>query len=118
MSELRVYVAQDSVGAAGENTWTAAKGNRMGALVVIDFFTQMALEGRAFQVRIGTVATGLAADSTLTDTASQMCVDAPLGTTIIPAELGVSIVSIATALLLSVKLKSVGAASTAGTGFV
>jgi len=117
MSELRVYVAQDSVGAAGENTWTAAKGNKMGALVVIDFFTQMALEGRAFQVRAGTVATGLAADAVLTDTAAQMCVDAVAGNTIIPVGIRLGLRDVATATTLQCAMKAVGVVSSAGTAF-
>jgi hypothetical protein len=102
----------------GAESWQPVRISARGEVAVIDFYHKMAMEGRCYQVRAGTIATGLAADSTLTDTASQMCVDAASGLTIIPAELGVSIVSIATALLLSVKLKAVGAASTAGTAFV
>jgi len=102
----------------GAESWQPIRISARGEVAVIDFYHKMAMEGRCYQVRMGTVATGLAADSTLTDTAAQMCVDAALGLTIIPAEFGISIVSIATALLLTVKIKAVGAASTVGTVFV
>src|SRR3990167_7218196 len=102
----------------GAESWQPVRISARGEVAVIDFYTKMAMEGRCYQVRMGTIATGLAADSTLTDTAAQMCVDAASGLTIIPADFGISIVSIATALLLSVKIKAVGAASTAGAAFV
>lgn len=102
----------------GAESWQPIRISARGEVAMIDFYHKMAMENRCYQVRAGTIATGLAADAVLTDTASQMCVDAALGLTIIPAELGVSIVSIATALLLTVKLKAVGAASSAGTVFV
>ena len=89
----------------------------MGFQIVTDFYTQMAIEGRCYQVRAGTIATGLAADSTLTDTAAQMCVDAPTGTTIIPVGLGLAMLDVATGTNLQAALKAVGAASTAGTAF-
>src|SRR3990170_2795110 len=96
MTDLRAYVAQDSVGAAGENTWSALKASKMGHLIVQDFFTQMAIEGRAYQIRAGTVATGLAADAVLTDTAANMCVDAASGTTIIPVGIRIAFRDVAT----------------------
>jgi len=118
MAESHILVAQDTVNAAGENTWTAAKGSKMGYQVVMDFYTQMAIEGRAFQVRAGTVATGLAADSTLTDTAANMCVDAAAGTTIIPVSIRLGLRDVATGTTLQCAMKAVGAVSSAGTAFV
>src|SRR3990172_1914668 len=118
MAESNIFVAQDSVGAAGEGTWSAAKGSKMGYQVVIDFYTQMAIEGRAYQVRAGTVATGLAADSTLTDTAAQMCVDAALGVTVMPVALRLGLRDVATATTLQAAMKAVGVVSSAGTAFV
>lgn len=117
-SNIQALVEQDSIGATGEGTYRPIKVNKMGFLVTVDFYTQMAIEGRCYQARAGTVATGLAADSTLTDTAAQMCVDAPTGTTIIPAEIGLAMLDVATGTNLQAALKAVGAASTAGTAFV
>src|SRR3990172_11234019 len=118
MAESNIFVAQDTVNAAGEGTWTAAKGSKMGYQVVMDFYTQMAIEGRAYQVRAGTVATGLAADSTLTDTAANMCVDAALGVTIMPVALRLGLRDVATATTLQAAMKAVGVVSSAGTAFV
>jgi len=91
---------------------------KRGELCVVDFYTQMALEGRAYQVRAGTVATGLAADSTLTDTAAQMAVSAPVETTIIPVSIRLALRDVATATTLQCAMKAVGAAHSAGTAFV
>lgn len=91
---------------------------KRGELCVIDFYTQMALEGCAYQVRAGTVATGLAADSTLTDAAANMCVDAPLDTTIIPCSIRLGLRDVDTATTLQCAMKAVGTASTSGTVFV
>ena len=49
MSDQRILVAQDSLAAAGENTWTPQKGNKMGFPILMDFYTQMAMEGRVFE---------------------------------------------------------------------
>jgi len=106
------------VGAAGENTWSALKASKMGHLIVQDFFTQMAIEGRAYQIRAGTVATGLAADAVLTDTAANMCVDAASGTTIIPVGIRIAFRDVATATTLQAAMKAVGVVSSAGTAFV
>lgn len=91
---------------------------KRGEICVVDFFTQMALEGRAYQVRAGTVATGLAADSTLTDTAANMAVSAPVETTIIPVSIRLGLRDVATATTLQCAMKAVGAAHSAGTAFV
>jgi len=118
MTSLVGFVASDSVSSAGEGTYVPLKASRMGSLVVTDFLTQMAIEGRAYQVRAGTVATGLAADSTLTDTAANMCIDAATGLTIIPCSLRIGFRDVATATTLQAAMKAVGAVSSAGTAFV
>ena len=118
MADNNYKVAQDTVESAGEGTWVAGKASKMGFQIVTDFYMQMAIEQRAFQVRAGTIATGLASDSTLTDTAAQMCVDAASGLTIIPASFGWAMLDVATGTNLQVAIKSVGAASSAGTAFV
>lgn len=115
---LKVLARQDSLPAPAEGVALDVRANKMGQLVVMDFYTQMAIEGRCYQVRAGTVATGLAADSTLTDQASQMCVDAALGTTIIPCSLRLALRDVATATTLQAAMKAVGTVSTSGTVFV
>jgi len=110
-------VNTDSLESISGNLCTA-KANRMAYQIVTDFFTQMALDGHAYQVRAGTVATGLAADNVLTDTAANMCVDAAVGLTIIPCALRIGFRDVATATTLQAAMKAVGVVSSAGTAFV
>ncbi len=118
MAEQRIYVNQDSLGSAGENTYTAAKGSKLGYPIVMDFYTQMAIEGRGYQIRAGTVVTGLAADEPLADTKANMSIDALAGTTIIPVALRIGMKDVATATTLQVHMKAIGSVSSAGTAFV
>ncbi len=117
MSDGRIYVAQDEVSAAGESTWMAAKGAKMGFQIVMDFYTQMAIEGRVYQVKAGTIAAPLTGDVAITDVKAEMCADCVLGTTIIPVYANVSLEYVpgertqATA-------KSVATVSSAGSAFV
>src|SRR3990167_6679872 len=103
MSDLRALVGQDSLFAAGENTWVDLKGHL--------------LEGRAFQVRAGTITTPIVGDLLITDSAAEMCADAATGTTIIPTYLNIGI-RLGTGILHEYGAKSIGSVSTAGTAFV
>ena len=118
MTDLRVFVNPDALEAAGSGSWVAAKGSKMGFPVVMDFYTYMAFTGHGYEIRAGTVATGLAADNALVDTAAQMCVDAVAGTTIIPVSLRLGLRDVATGTTLQAAMKAVGAVSSAGTAFV
>jgi len=91
---------------------------KRGELEIIDFFTSKALEGCAYQIRAGTVATGLAADNVLTTAAAQMCVDAALGVTVIPCAIRLALLDVATATTLSCYMKANGVLSTAGAVFL
>ncbi len=117
MSEQRVYVAQDTLEAAAENTFMAFKGSKLGFQIAMDFYTQMAIEGRVFQVRAGTVSTPAVGDADITDTAADMCVDAPTGITIMPVYFNISY-NLAAATLFEAAGKSVATASTVGAAFV
>ena len=117
MTDLRVLVQQDSLNAAGEGTWTAAKASKLGYLVVMDFYTQMAIEGRIYQVRAGTITTPLTGDVAITDTAAEMCADAAVGTTIIPVSASITLDTQGGDAFESAG-KSVATASSAGTAFV
>lgn len=117
-TNLNFLVGQDTLPATGEGSWAPWKGSKMGFPVVMDFYTYMALTGHAYEIRAGTVATGLAADSTLTDTAANMCVDAATGTTIIPCSLRLAMLDVATGTNLQAAMKAVGAVSSSGTAFV
>ena len=117
MADQRIYVAQDRLDAAGENTWMAQKGTKMGYPIVIDFYTQMALEGRVFQVKAGTVTVPLVGDQPLQDGKAELCADAVKGTTIIPVNTNFSL-NLGTGTLHENAGKSVGVVSSAGDAFV
>lgn len=117
MADQRIYVAQDRTDAAGENTWMAQKGSKMGYPIVIDFFTQMALEGRVFQVKAGTITAPLVGDQPLADGTAEMCADALVGTTIIPVNTNFSL-NLGTGTLHENSGKSVGVVSSGGDAFV
>lgn len=116
-SNLMGYVSQDSMLTAGENTWAPVKASKRGDLVLINWWQQMAMEGRVYQVRAGTITTPIVGDVVITDQNAEMCADAASGTTIIPCYLNIGI-RLGTGTLHEYAAKSVGTASTAGTAFV
>ena len=116
MAELRNLVQHDSLGAAGEGTYTAWKANKLGYAITMDFFTQMAIEGRVYQVIAGTISLPATGDVPLADAAAEMCADAALGTTIIPAY--ACIAQEAGGTVNETAGKSVATASTVGDVFV
>ena len=91
MTRMQGYVQQSSPGAASEGSEVGLKLSKAGALVVIDFYTQMVMEGRGFQVRMGTISVPTIGDVALTDTAAEASVDAQTGWTILPCYLNASI---------------------------
>lgn len=101
----------------GGNSTPGALLNTMGQQVVMSWFQQLILDGRAYQVRAGTVTTPLVGDVVITDTAAEFCVDAAAGTTIIPVFQNISI-RLATGTLHEYATKSVATASSAGTAFI
>lgn len=117
MSDQRILVAHDSLSSAGENTWMAAKGNKLGYQIVMDFYTQMAIEGRVFSVRAGTISVPLVGDVLIIDTAAEMAVDAASGTTIIPVATNIGI-NLATGTVHEYQGKSVATVSSAGDVYV
>jgi len=117
MADIRGFVGQNTVGAAADGSQVGLKSNRRGELVVMDFYTQMALEGRVFQVKAGTVTTPLVGDVVITNSAAEMCADATTGLTLIPVQFNAS-VRLATGTLHEYAIKSAAAVSTLGTAFV
>jgi len=115
--EARLLVVQDTLRAEGDGNWVKLKGSKRGELVICDFFTQMVMEGRGFQVTLGTITTPAVGLTAITDTGSEMCADAPSGTTMIPVFCNISI-RLNAKTLLEGGIKSVASASTAGTVFV
>ena len=114
---MRLKVHQDNLGSASEGVWTELKGSKRGEACIIDFYTEMMLEGRAFQIRGGTISVPLVGTVTITDTQAEMCVDAPNGITAMIVALNLSI-NLGAGTLHEYALKSVDAVSTSGTAFV
>jgi len=118
VADIRAVVNDTTLYAGAEGNPMALTATKRGELVTVDFFTHHALMGHAYQVRAGTIATGLAGDTVLTDTAAQYCADALSGTTIIPCSVRVAFRDVATATTLQAAMKAVGVVSSAGTAFV
>lgn len=116
--ELLGYVNQDSPRSESEGVWTGLKASKRGEVCCIDFYTQMALEGRAFQVRAGTITTPIAGDVVITDTKAEMASNIISGITFLPVYLNIGCRT-AAGTLQEYAAKSVGAAvTTAGTAFI
>lgn len=90
----------------------------MGELVSVDFITASLMDGRGYQVRAGTIATGASAQNVIADTSADMCQDAAASYTVIPIGFRIALRDVATALTLQVAVKAVTAISTSGTAFV
>ena len=87
-----------------------------GALVVMDLYAKLVMDGYAYQIRAGTVTTPLVGDQPLADTAAEYCIDTASGKVIIPISQNISI-RLGTGTLHEYAVKSVATASTAGTAF-
>ena len=112
------FVQQDALATTGEGSFAPVKLSKRGDAVIIDWYTQMAIEGRVYEVKAGTITTPIVGDVLITDAAAEMCVDAPTSaTTIIPCYANISL-RLGTGTLHEYAIKSVGAVSTAGTAFV
>lgn len=117
MADIRLYVAQDQLPAQAENTWIFAAASKRGEQYICDFFARMVLEGRAFQVRAGTITTPLTADVEITDTAAEAVADCATGLSIIPLFGQVDIESLNGGTLPVCAFKSVDGVSTVGAVF-
>lgn len=102
---LRVKVNQDVLRAETEETSADWKGTKRGEGCVVDFYTAMALEGRVFQIRAGSVSTPVVGDVLITDQVAEMAVEAPAGLTIMPCEFNWAF-NLSAATLFEVALKS------------
>ena len=102
----------------GQSSWQESKISKRGEQRIIDFISEMLQEGRGYQVRVGTIVTGIAMQDVIADATAEMCYDASTGLTIIPIQLRAAAREIATATTVQVALKGVGAVSSAGTAFV
>ena len=88
----------------------------LGQLIITDFYLAAILDGRGYQVRIGSITTPVVGDVLITDTAAEMCADAAAGTTILPVALNVDIESLG-GTLPQIAAKSVATVSSSGTAF-
>ena len=111
-------VNHQSPRAFGEGKYIDWKLSKRGEPCIIDFYTEMVLEGRGYQVKAGTITTPIAADVAITDTAAEMCVDAGQGLAVIPVYLNISVRSGGTSTANEYALKTVDTVSSAGTVFV
>jgi len=114
---MGLRVVQNALAPFGESTFSGGLANRLGQQVVMDFYTHAVLAGAGYQVRAGTLSVPLVGDVLITDTAAEMCVDAAVGTVILPTSANINF-NLAAATLFEVAGKSVATASTAGTAFV
>ena len=102
----------------GDGQSPAARLTTFGDQVMVDFITASLLDGRGYQVRSGTIATGLSAQNVIADTSADMCQDAANLYTVIPIGFRIAMREVATATTVQVAVKAVTAVSTSGTEFI
>lgn len=114
--QMSVYVAQDTIQTGDEEDLVNLKGTKRGELCIIDFWTEMSLEGNAFQVRMGTLTAPIAGDIVMQSTAAECAITAKAGMTFIPAEGWVSTDVDGTTNATEITFKSVSTAHTESSG--
>ena len=118
MADERVYAKAQNVGRQSDDTWVALRGTRDGAAIAQPWLHALMVEGKVYQVRLGTITAPLVGDIVITDTAAESAAEAATGYTIIPVRLNVDIESLGDTLPQAC-FKSVGALiTTLGTAFV
>lgn len=115
--DMEVKVGQASPETNSEGVWADLKGNRRGEVCIVDFWTEMALEGRCYHVRAGTISVAITGDEAITSTDAEMCVDSAAGVTFLPYEVMITWNNLGGD-GLECAAKSVGTASNGGTPFV
>ena len=117
MSDIRVYAKGVSPPRATDDSWVALRAFRDGAPIVVPWLVALAVEGKIYQVRLGTITTPLTGDVAITDTAAESAAEAATGYVILPLHLNVTIEALG-GTLPAVEFKSVGALiTTLGTAF-
>ena len=118
MADQRVYAKQQGVPRSSDDTWVSLRASRDGAPIVMPWQVALAIEGRCYQVRLGTITTPLTGDVEITDTAAEAAAEAAAGNTIIPLFVNVEIEALG-GTLPQAAFKSVGAViTTLGTAFI
>ncbi len=115
--DLEVFVRQGTPATDSEGIYVPMKGNRRGETCVVDFLTEMALEGRVYQIRAGTASAPLTGDEAITDSGCEMFLETGVGVTALPIEVMITWNNLGGD-ALECAGKSVGTASTSGTAFV
>lgn len=114
---LQGLINQDAPRALSEGVYADVKINKRGELCVVNFYQQMALEGRVFQVRAGAVSVHETGDVDITDTAAEMAAGCDTGVMMMPVCLQIGIMNVDTGTLFEYAAKSVGVLFTVGTLF-
>jgi len=117
MANLQVLVNQDSPRSHAEGLEIAIKGTKRGEVCVVDFLTELVLEGRAYHVQTGTKTTAITGDAAITDTAAEIAVSNTTGLTQLPLEVMVTI-DAAVGDAEEIAGKSVGSCHTRASGTV
>ena len=117
MSDLRAYAKSQMVNRKTDDTWTELRATRDGAPIVQPWLTALTIEGKVYQVRMGTVTTPLVGDIVITTVAAEAAAEAALGYVIMPVYLNVQIEALG-GTLPELAFNSVGALiTTLGTAF-
>lgn len=117
MADERVYAKQQGASRTTDDNWVALRASRDGAPIVQPWFVALAVEGKVFQVRLGTITAPLTGDVEITDAAAESAAEAASGYVILPLSLNVSIEALGGTLPM-VAFKSAGALiTTLGTAF-
>src|SRR3972149_8464363 len=93
-------VRQNSYENFSEGQDRVARLNRRGELVVVDFFTQCILDGRAFNLQVGTEDAPVNTTGAVDDTLGDILWDNPVGYAAIPLVAQFSIVDVTTSTLI------------------
>ena len=118
MGDQRGYAKQQSAPRASDDTWAALRSSRDGSPILFPWYFALAVEGKCFQVRLGTITAPLTGDVDVTDTAAEAAAEAATGMTILPLYANVDI-ELLGGTLPQVCLKSVNAViTTLGTQFI
>jgi len=118
MGNMIASVGQDSIEAVGEGGLVQVKASKMGYQIVQDFYTQMSIEDRVWQITAGTIATPLAADVVVTDTKCDVALDPAVGYVVLPVFEQIAIAVGTGATINTVRTLSSVGVSTTGTAFI
>ena len=118
MVDQRVYAKQQSVSRFSDDTWVNLRASRDGSPIIMPWYVALAIEGRVYQVRLGTITAPLTGDIEITTVAAESAAEAAAGSTIIPLYVNVDLEALG-GTLPQACFKSVNALiTTLGTAFV